>query len=372
MQSKIRICAAFTSIALMFCARPIAAHHSTAHIDHERTVEIRGRVLEYQYTNPHVHLIIEGVDASGESAQWTFEMQSPNWLSRHGWHRDSWAPGDAIIAVGNPSRIPGSTLADGLRFANAGGEILETTSVDEAAVEGLTLLPVMPDELVRIPAERMDGIWELGHVDGRVGRPPVVYELPSPDLRERFPRAHPAMWPYLHVLNETSRAALNSFDNKALDNPWCTPEPFFLQHFVEPVLMNIVLEDERVTFEKPGEEFIVHIGGKHPPIDQQFDYGYAIGEWDGDTLNINIANFAPNPWGLGRGLPSSSQKTVQHRISWAEDKTMLYMSTTIFDPEYMTDSFMMQSRWAHSPHRELLDYAECSEESANNYIEDEL
>lgn len=356
--------------ALMISADPTVAHHSTAHIDKESTIELRGTVVSYRYTNPHIHLAVEAVDETGQVRQLTFEMQSPQYLRRYGWDRQTWSPGDEIVAIGHPSKNPESSVAEGLRFTNATGVVFTTRAADDAFVEGI--LQLSENEAVRVPAERMEGIWELGHVDGIIGRPPELYERVAPEFHERVPNVHPSLWRFLPVINQTSVDALNSFDNRALGNPWCSPDPFYLSHYLEPVLMNLELNDDRLTFERPLDEFVVHIGGEHPPASETFDYGHAVGTWDGDVLRIDVANFAPNPWGLGRGAPSGSQKTVRHSISWADDRTMLYMSTTIFDPEYMTESLTIESRWVHSPQRELDEIEECSEDAANLYIREEF
>lgn len=348
----------------------VAAHHSTAHIDTETTVVLRGTVVSYNYRNPHIHLTVEGVDDSGQLRQLSFEMQSPSYLRRYGWARDTWSAGDALVAVGHPSKNPNSTIAEGLSFTNSTGEVFITRAADESFVDGV--LQLSESEQIRVSAQRMEGIWELGHVDGIVGRPPELYERVAPEFHQRVPRVHPSLWRFLPVLNQAGVDALNSFDTLALGNPWCSPDPFFLSHYLEPVLMNLIPEDDRLTFIRPLDEFVVHIGGEHPPASQTFEYGHATGVWDGEDLSIDVANFAPNPWGLGRGAPSGSQKKVQHEISWADDRTMLYMSTTIFDPEYMTDSLTMESRWVYAPHRQLDELEECSEDSANLYIQEEF
>ena len=45
--------------ALFLIALPVAAHHSRAMYDRERTITIEGVVTKYEWTNPHVYLYVE-------------------------------------------------------------------------------------------------------------------------------------------------------------------------------------------------------------------------------------------------------------------------------------------------------------------------
>ena len=343
----------------------VFAHHSTAHIDNQVEIEIKGTVVGYRYTNPHVHLMIAAADDAGESAIWSFEMQSPTILRRYGWDRNSWSEGDTITAIGHPAKNPQSRLVEGLRFYNADGDVFGTSVTKE-----MRPLPVIEEELIRLPAERMEGTWELGFVHGRVGPVPILYDRPTPEQLAAIPHfVHPSVVRFSLLLNEKGKQALATFDQQAKDNPWCAPDPFFLSHYIENVLLKIQLEEDRVVFQRPGMNFVVQIDGQHPPADELFTWGHAIGQWQGESLLIDVSNFEPNPWGLGRGLPSGPDKLVTHQIDWVEDRTMLFMDTTIFDPEYMIEPLQMKSRFVHSPHRELDDFVECSVDSATSFLD---
>ena len=81
------------------------AHHSRAIYDQERTVTIEGVVTNYEWTNPHVYLYVESQDDSGDAVVWELEGNVTTIMRRLGWSKDTFAPGDRVIAKANPSRL---------------------------------------------------------------------------------------------------------------------------------------------------------------------------------------------------------------------------------------------------------------------------
>lgn len=110
------------------------AHHSFAMFDQTKRTTIKGKVTEFQWTNPHafIHLDVPGSD--GKTEAWHIELNSPNNLRRQGWKATSLKPGDAVTLVTFPLRdlskekgglFVSVTLADGsvlseAAFANPG------------------------------------------------------------------------------------------------------------------------------------------------------------------------------------------------------------------------------------------------------------
>jgi len=93
------ICAA--ALAL----QPASAHHSFAMFDFNNTVKFTATVKEFRWTNPHVVLLVEGSPKAGGPAEvWSMELTSPGNLTRVGWSRRSFKPGDKIDLEFNPLR----------------------------------------------------------------------------------------------------------------------------------------------------------------------------------------------------------------------------------------------------------------------------
>ena len=92
-------------------ATPLMAHHSFAMFDTAREVTLAGTVREFQWTNPHSWLQLN-VAQRGRTVEYSIEMGSPNTMSRKGWRRGTFKPGDKVTVVINPMRdgSPGGSL----------------------------------------------------------------------------------------------------------------------------------------------------------------------------------------------------------------------------------------------------------------------
>jgi hypothetical protein len=81
------------------------AHHSFAMFDMNRSVTYEGRVVEYRWTNPHTHIIIQVSVADPSTAgTWDVEGGSTNIMARQGWNRQTFKVNDPITVVGHPMR----------------------------------------------------------------------------------------------------------------------------------------------------------------------------------------------------------------------------------------------------------------------------
>jgi hypothetical protein len=99
--------------ALLLTAMRIPAHHAfAAEYDENKRVTVSGTVTKFEWNNPHAVLYVDGKDASGRIASWTFEMGSPNGLLHRGWTRTALKKGDQIT-------LEGFAAKDGSNKANA-------------------------------------------------------------------------------------------------------------------------------------------------------------------------------------------------------------------------------------------------------------
>jgi hypothetical protein len=84
---------------------PAHAHHSFAMFDFNKTLTFNATVKEFRWTNPHVVLLVEGSPQPGTpSGLWSMELTSPGNLTRMGWTRHSFKPGDQVELQFNPLR----------------------------------------------------------------------------------------------------------------------------------------------------------------------------------------------------------------------------------------------------------------------------
>jgi len=109
--------------ALLLAAAPLSAHHSTAMYTGSKT--ITGKVVKFEWTNPHAHVYIETTDEQGKTVIWDCEMMSLNHLRSYGWTSKTVKTGDVISATGayaksgDPAMIASRMkLADGREISS--------------------------------------------------------------------------------------------------------------------------------------------------------------------------------------------------------------------------------------------------------------
>src|SRR6187399_1313809 len=111
----------FTAFALATVV-PAAAHHSfAAEFDAAKPANLTGKVTKVEWTNPHAFFYIDVKDEkSGQIANWSIELGSPNSLTRLGWSRNSMKVDDVVT-------VQGSLAKDGSRLVNARNVVLTST-----------------------------------------------------------------------------------------------------------------------------------------------------------------------------------------------------------------------------------------------------
>ena len=102
---SVRFGVVIIAAGLLFSGTRIDAHHSAAaDYDESKVVAVKGTVSKVEWTNPHARFIIDVVDENKTVTSWSFELASPNSLTRAGWGKRTLSIGDVVSATGSPAR----------------------------------------------------------------------------------------------------------------------------------------------------------------------------------------------------------------------------------------------------------------------------
>jgi hypothetical protein len=111
------------------------AHHSyAATYDNSGEVKLEGKVVQFNFRNPHSFVSILAPDQKGVEQRWSVEWAGTSQLGNAGVTRESLKVGDEILIVGRPSRVPGEyrllmvTLKrprDGFTWGTRSGETVD-------------------------------------------------------------------------------------------------------------------------------------------------------------------------------------------------------------------------------------------------------
>ena len=112
-----------TVAALLLLSVPLVAHHGAASFDTASEITLKGTVTEWTWFNPHCFLKFDVKGADGTVKNWAVESGNPTDMTKRGWARTSFRPGDEVtvtlqpVKTGAPvGRIRSVVLASGQTF----------------------------------------------------------------------------------------------------------------------------------------------------------------------------------------------------------------------------------------------------------------
>ena len=118
----------YLGIFVFFCAllagsASVVAHHGAASFDTTNEVTLKGTVTEWTWFNPHCFLKFDAKGDDGTVKNWAVEAGNPTDMSKRGWSRNSFKPGDQVtvtlqpVKTGAPvGRIRSVVVASGQEF----------------------------------------------------------------------------------------------------------------------------------------------------------------------------------------------------------------------------------------------------------------
>ena len=90
--------------ALAFGATAYAHHSIDATYLSDKEITLEGKILLFEFRNPHSFLQIEAPDKDGTLQRWSLEWRSSGRLGQDGIKRDTLKIGEVVTVTGNPSR----------------------------------------------------------------------------------------------------------------------------------------------------------------------------------------------------------------------------------------------------------------------------
>jgi hypothetical protein len=102
---RIRFVFVALSVWMLSTPTPTDGHHSaSAEFDATKRITITGAVTKLDWLNPHTIFYMDVAGDGGATANWSWELPSPNQLMRAGWMRTSLPPGEAVTVEGIHAR----------------------------------------------------------------------------------------------------------------------------------------------------------------------------------------------------------------------------------------------------------------------------
>jgi hypothetical protein len=93
------------TLALTAVSAPLLAHHGTgASYFQDRTIQVKGVVTEFLWRNPHSALFIDVTEGDFKGKNYAVELNSPGVMTRQGWTKKQFQPGDEVVINVHPSK----------------------------------------------------------------------------------------------------------------------------------------------------------------------------------------------------------------------------------------------------------------------------
>lgn len=100
-----RTVSSLLAVGLTVGSLPLLAHHGTgASYFQDRTIQVKGKVTEFLWRNPHSALFIDVTEGEFKGKNYAVELNSPGVMTRQGWTKKQFQPGDEVIINVHPSK----------------------------------------------------------------------------------------------------------------------------------------------------------------------------------------------------------------------------------------------------------------------------
>jgi hypothetical protein len=322
---QLRILAALALVAI-----PAFAHHSMAAMyDDKKSINLKGVITKFDWTNPHVFVFVDVSDARGNAVNWAVEFPSRTELKRDGWNQESAPIGETVTVEGSLAR-DGSKQIGGRMMTLANGKKLSGAPAPfpKVASEPAKAAPRWPGGHVRLgrqPGET--GYWtataasimeETGS-NLRINAEGLLANVADAGKIAPFQ-------PWAKGLYEHRQKTLLKDDPMQACLPPGGPRQFQIPYGIR---IEEQPDNKRIfVFSGGGNRNwrLIHLDARaHQPDDlTPTYYGDSVGKWEGDTLVIDTLGFNERFWFSNGGLPHTESLHLTERISRPDYNTLKY------------------------------------------------
>jgi hypothetical protein len=290
------------------------AHHGGSEYDMSKTVEFKGKLTRVEMINPHSWIYFDVPEKDGTVSHHRCEMRSVHVLRRSGWTKENFPVGQQITVEASPNKTdPDScylqtiVAADGTRMDRY-GQYVKASQGGVQEVRGPIAPPKTNRPLRRPTGEpNISGDWapvQLVMVNAKGTGGGLV---PLDKLTDYKPGDRPAIsfanaprtGPRLYGGTELTEAGTKAAaDFKREDNPRfrCETTSIVFDWTFDGPVNRITQNKDTIVLEygQFGLKRTVYMNLKeHPGSIKPSRTGHSIGHWDGDTLVVDTAGFAP-------------------------------------------------------------------------------
>jgi hypothetical protein len=104
---KLRTTISILAVALLAAGYARAHHSFAATYFEDRTTQVEGKLVQFQFRNPHSFIQLEVKDEKGQVQRWSIEWGGASQLGSQGVTNETLKYGDIVTIIGNPGRDPG-------------------------------------------------------------------------------------------------------------------------------------------------------------------------------------------------------------------------------------------------------------------------
>ncbi len=333
--------------ALGGLAAPALAHHSFGMFEMNKPLHLSGTLTEMHFINPHSYMEIEVVDEKGKKTTMRCEMRAAALLRRSGWSADMFTIGSHIEVDGHPHRTdPNACYTEDFKLGDAAkrnrNDQFETKAIDNSK-RPLKTADGQPNISGDWAVEQL--VLTVGPAGGNGSMIPKSQSKDFAAGKITIQQVQATQPPRPKVVyTPAGQAAADKFDRLSPnDNPWfnCKPTSFIrdwtadwpINRFEQKTLPS----GEKVvdiTYGLYNFERRIHVGmAKHPAGIKPSYAGHSIGNWNGNTLEVDTIGFAAGV--LSPPTRSSEKMHIVEKFTFDPQKLSLRRDYSVTDAVYL-------------------------------------